>query len=146
MAVGEDPTMRHDETLWLPSDLCRANNGGRKWKYRAVVVRILGDWMEKCSTLGFPTWSSLIRPCPSCNATKTSMFEHLLGVSKDCMPWRKNEHDDYFDACKRCEIIVLVTRDVQKFISKHLVYDKKRKGWQRSLSFSGCARFEAEEG
>ena len=65
MANGEDPNSRHDDTAWLPSDGYRQGHAGRRWKFRAVVIRIMGDWMGKCITLGFPSWSSLIRPCRS---------------------------------------------------------------------------------
>ena len=74
---------------------------------KMALVRIKGDWAEHYGTLGFPNWTSGLRPCLFCTAATDSWFT-TDGLDSQRFPFHLNTHEDYETACATCEIVVLV--------------------------------------
>lgn len=50
------------------------------------------------------------------------------GISPALLPWRENGERDYFEACDRCEHLVVLSGDLHRAISKSLRCDKRQGG------------------
>jgi hypothetical protein len=92
------------------------------------LIWIKGDWAEYATTLGFPSWTSAVRPCFNCNCSLLDMFK-LRGIGPFNFPHRPNEDSDYFEACNRCEVEVIITSaEEHNRMCKILFYDKREQG------------------
>lgn len=125
------PLQRHDNKPWTPQDTDRAQRAGQPLAVRCILMFVKGDWAEYATTLGFPSWADTVRPCFACNAAPQTLQATL---KMDQRPWRQNAEEDYFVACDRCELVVVVP-DQTMFVSLRacMRYDK-RKGGVRGLS------------
>ena len=106
LAAGIFPAGRHDGQPWRASDEGRQGKAGEHIGFRCAVVFLKGDWSEYCHTMGFPMWNDTQRPCFECNASIERLYEipHWPPLG----PWRQNEENDYFEACSRCEIEIVL--------------------------------------
>ena len=112
MVRGEHPRTRHDQTPWTVGDGTRFGDAGRPLGWRAVVIFVKGDWSEYAHTLGLPTWSDQISPCPICFASPdelhTTMHLSVHGTSR-----AKKTLATYSAVAMACEVEVTVTRAKQ---------------------------------
>ena len=122
-------TGRHDGSGWMPEDVDRAAQGGEPMPCAVCMLRCNGDWMEAVTTLGFPSWKDGTHSCYSCNAVGPMMYE-LIGAGPLGLPCRCNEEQDYEEACRRCEIDVILSGTSHSLLCSHLKYDKKKDGSQ----------------
>ena len=127
LAAGVYPSSRHDGTAWQTTDSMREQLAGKAMQFKAAVVYILGDWAEFCERLGFPTWQSSLRPCFCCSASGQHLYQ-TSGVSVLGAPWHVNTDADFADACKKCEIMVYLSKETHKQVCDALFYDKRRDG------------------
>ena len=109
MKEGRHPSSRHDGLAW-GDDKARAAVAGTEFGFSAILLFLKGDWSEYVHTFGFPQWSDSVRPCYCCNAFPDTLYE-FEGASPLGLPFRPNEDGDYEEACRRCEIIVILSRD-----------------------------------
>jgi len=103
---------------------------GKKILARAIVLYIKGDWAEYAHTFGFPTWAAKWFPCIFCNCNKLNMLA-LQSVSMASLPWDEHEPSDYYEACRNCEVVVIVPdqRGIMD-IRKELEWDKRQNGFR----------------
>ena len=129
MVSGKSPVARHDGKDWKSSDRNRAGNAGGELGYRAVVVQVKADWAELASTFGFVPWSVLSHPCLLCTCTAENRFD-LRGISLvDFGEWTEADQNLYEQACRTCEVRVLIpSRAMHARIRALLVYDRRKKG------------------
>lgn len=127
LAAGTFPTSRHDGEPWRASDEARANRGGQPLGVQGCVIFLKGDWAEMTTTMGFPAWSSSMRPCFLCNATPARMYV-TEGINPGSLPWRSNASGEYSSACGRCEHWVVLTPDTHAKVARLLFYDKRKEG------------------
>ena len=126
-AAGSLPTERHDRRAWLASDSKRAGNGGALIP-KGACIYIKGDWMELATALGIPPWSDSMRPCFDCNCMRSTMFR-CQASSMEQLEWHVNNEEDYYDACDRCEIkVILQTKGQADHVEAFLRYDKRDHG------------------
>ena len=78
MCHGCWPSERHDGSAFPDNDPCgRADRGGQHFGWRAAVVLLKGDWSELHHTLGLPSWSDTISPCPWCFVDKAQFSARM---------------------------------------------------------------------
>ena len=94
---------------------------------KMALVHIKSDWAEHCGTLGFPNWTSGLRPCLSRTAATDSWFT-TDGLDSQRFPFHLNTHEDYETACATCEIVVLVDSAAHARILPLLAYDNRTSG------------------
>lgn len=135
LAAGEYPATRHDGEPFAPSsDVQRISTSGNKARVRGMLLFVKGDWAELGSTVGLPIWNDSMRPCYSCNVSLAGLST-VAGVSLLEVPWRPNKEEDYFDACTRCEIRVVITAANHVEVSALLMFDK-RDGGSKGLALT----------
>jgi len=128
------PARRHDGECWKEGDRSRADSAGKLLRARCCVVWLKGDWAEYQSTFGLPSWRDSMRPCFGCNCSPDRMHE-WLGSNSEALVWRSNHDDDYFTACSRCEIDIVVDAHHHGEILRRLQYDRRQAGSRgRALS------------
>ena len=128
MARGRWPAARHDGAAWRASDHMRAASGGNALGWVGVILFIKCDMMEFVTTFGFPSWKSLLSPCPLCFCTRSN-WNRAAGISPLSLPWAEKEWEDYCEACEACEVwVVCDTEDLHRTIKASLAYDKRRDG------------------
>ena len=93
-------------------------------KAKAVLSRAKGDWMGFCEQMGYPTWQSVGKPCPCCNAFGVQL-QLPCSCKLDNLPFRENEEIDYHNACLRCEVEHPISRQLHRKIGPLLYYCKK---------------------
>ena len=104
------PDRRHDMTAFNETDSKRAGMGVGAMYRGQVLLQRKADWPEVCERFGFPTWTSVMRPCFACLGAGWRLFS-TLGVTLNAPPCRPNTDDDYWDACARCELLVTSRRN-----------------------------------
>ena len=128
MASGTFPNSREDGLPWDEGvDDRRKDLAGKAMKLRACLLYVVGDWAEYCSTLGFPQWNSVMRPCLFCNSSRALLFR-TTGMTPTVFPHRLNRDADYVTAAARCEIRVSLTRSQHASLVPLLKFDKRRQG------------------
>ena len=100
-----------------------------------AVICLKGDWLEYCTTFGFPLWSDTRCPCFACHASKAEMF-HDAALSAVSLPWPEASHADYELACQNCEFVVVVSASDIAHISANLWYDKRAKRGNRGRTLT----------
>ena len=131
-AKGEYPASRHDGACL---DAARQAFVGFRLPFNAVFLFVKADWMEFCTTLAFPAWSSSTHPCPVCWATRETMYS-VRGLSALGCPCKPKTFDEYCAACSACEIEVALDERLWRRIRASLIYDtRKNNGRGRVL---GC--------
>ena len=132
MALREKrmPLGRSDREPWSELDcLWRAGVAGAELRARGMLLYIKGDWAEMSHTVGFPAWNSVKHCCLFCDCVKDTMLD-FHDVSLVDLPWNEHEYDAYEEACKPCEIDVIVaTREDLTDIRSSLHYDKRQHGF-----------------
>ena len=98
---------RHDGSNWRCNDQERASQGDESLGIKMALVHIKSDWAEHCGTLGFPSWTSGLRPCLFCTASTHSWFT-TDGLDSQRFLFHLNTHGDCKTACATCVIVVLV--------------------------------------
>ena len=101
------PLCRHDGSNWRCNDQQRASQGDESLGIKMALVHIKSDWAEHCGTLGFPNWTSGLRPCLFFTAPTDSWFT-TDGLDSQRFLFHLNPHGDYKTACATCVIVVLV--------------------------------------
>ena len=128
LARGRFPTERHDLKEFTDREPLRADLAGKRMRRRVAILYIKGDWAEYAHTLGLPSWSECIRPCWICNAYGDDMYE-CLGNGPTGLRWNLNDEQDYYDACDRCEHVILLTDGSRcTILAAGLRYDKRKNG------------------
>jgi hypothetical protein len=117
---GMHPTDRHDQSAWRASDHKRAALAGNAIP-KCACIYIKGDWCEYAGPIGFANWQDALRPCFECNCFGLDMY-CSAGNSIRSLRWRPNGEHDYDDACSACEVIVLVSTNVDLT----LIFDRLR--------------------
>ena len=118
---------RHDLKAWRPSDAWRMSKAGQSLAMLHACCFVCVDWAEVASTLGFPSWSSGMRPCFKCNGFGDLLYS-LAGHNLRSLSWRPNSDDDYEQACLRCEIPVTLDARLRDIICARLKYDRRQDG------------------
>ncbi len=108
---GVRPTRRWDDSDW-PDSSAYYHTQGTDLTSRYLLVQIKADWAEQCSSLGFPTWSSVHSPCFLCGCKKSTMYR-LNDVSLVDDGWGKKA-TTYDEECSRHEIRVLVSTEHER--------------------------------
>jgi len=135
LAKGVYPERRHDGSPFLETDTARRSRAGKRMSCKALLLYLKGDWAEYATTCGLPAWSDGLRPCFKCNSTKALLYI-CENLSEASLPWMSNGEDDWFVACDRCEIVVVVPNAVvHRTLVEHLSYDKRKQG-SRGLSLT----------
>ena len=125
MSDQEFPSRRHDGESWTSFDEHRAPLSGNRLGFVMFIMRIKGDWSEYGSTLGFPTWRDLLRPCFSCNVPPTLLYS-VEGCGPLTWPHRENDEEDYFTAVRRCELMVTLESALQHRRVVSLLFNDRR--------------------
>ena len=74
--TGRMPSVRHDDTPFQDDDMVRSSTADNACLL-FMVIFLKFDWMEICTTLGFPNWRDGLRPCFACNASVDSLYQFL---------------------------------------------------------------------
>ena len=127
MAEGTYPLQRHDGSAWTDDDAGRSALASSSLRCRSAVLYLKGDWSEYSATLGFPSWTSAIRPCFACNGSGEGLYA-IAGASPLGLPFRCNEEGEYEEACSRCELIAVLDRASHATIKSLLKYDRRQDG------------------
>ena len=128
MARGRWPAARHDGAAWRASDHMRAASGGNALGWVGAILFIKCDMMEFVTTFGFPSWMTVMNPCPLCKCTRLNMGE-IAGVSLRALPWELKLWQDYVNACQACETWIDITeKRTLREIRVALAYDKSKEG------------------
>ena len=127
LANGIRPFCRHDELPWGPDEAIIASRGGEALLFPWAMGRIKGDWAEYAGTFGFPNWRDALRPCFCCLATVWNMHVRSM-ISIGNLPWRINGESDYFEACDRCEIDLVLSRPDHALLVPLLKFDEMKNG------------------
>ncbi len=83
LALDRSPSMRHDDSAWLPSDRHRAKEGGRVIGVPAVLLEVRGDWKMMKDIFRFPAWNEKKGCCWLCEVGP----DGIRDCSSDA-PWR----------------------------------------------------------
>ena len=125
LARGEHP----DKGPFGPweSSGARAMRAGVSFGFKAACLYFKGDWMELAGSVGFPSWADGLRPCFDCNSHSHKMYDPQS--SMDVLSWLINADRDYYDACDRCEKLVVVRNagDAANIVSR-LRHDRRKQG------------------
>ena len=78
------------------------------YAYSTVVTKIKGDWSELTKSLGLMDWSSWCNACFLCHGVKEEMHTLYDAVSLEDLPWAPRTAADFFSACAKCEIKVVI--------------------------------------
>ena len=110
-AEGRRPMVRWDGSIW-PEGSVYSTLSGSELSARFLLVQIKADWMEFCSSLGFPSWSSVNAPCFLCGARKSQLFD-FRGVDLESDPWGP-KGNSYDNECSKSEIEVIVKSEADR--------------------------------
>ena len=129
-ARGVYAPSRHDDTPWNADESWRRAKAGTPLGHNYAGIYAKGDWSEYCSTLGFPTWGSGIKPCIFCSAFGDNMYDPT-GATPKCLPlgWTPTTDIAYFEACSRCEVVVVLDAAAHREVKLLLKYDRRASGW-----------------
>ena len=128
LALKRHPAVRHDNTPWKARfDDYRSEVAGQDLAMRACLLFYKGDWAEYCHTFGLAGWSTRTSPCPFCKTTADAM-KNVQGHSLLGSPAGDTSHDDYIQACRQCEVVVVLTQVHHAAIIKILMYDRRPHG------------------
>ena len=128
-AQARFPSARHDLKAWKPSDDARAARAGEAMVRPAILLRIKLDWVEICTSLGFPTWASQLRPCFACTGSGRDLSDPAHMSLLDSEAWDENTDADYEAACNRCEIwISIADAGTHAALVRKLHFDKRDDG------------------
>ena len=127
MASRIFPTHRHDCKPFHPDEADRAAIAGTRMQFRMCLLWVKGDWSEYVSTIGFPGWKDILRPCFCCNGCSQDLCAHL-GCSRLNLVWRVNGDDDYEVGCQRCEINIVIDRSTRDALVPLLRFDMRQHG------------------
>ena len=88
-----------------------------------------GRAAELSTTMGFPSWSSLVRPCFERNSSRDDLYE-MNDVGFEEWPGRRlNTEEDYDVVCSRAEIWVGITEEDHVALVNLLQWKNKRARW-----------------
>lgn len=125
LAAGVWPSSRHDGP-W-GADQRREAKSGTPLGFRGALLHLKGDWSEFSHRLGFADWSSKLYCCLFCQATRENRFK-LEGFSPLTSPWLPVSQREVNDACLKCEVWVLLTKEQHAEVRAALEFDKRRDG------------------
>jgi hypothetical protein len=126
-ADGSLGVARHDLLDWLESDSVRRGRENLLIGFRAALIWLKGDWMERVTTFGFPNFNDGLRPCAICNGCG-EVLQSVVGLGFDHQPWRPNGIRDYYDACCECEHNKMITQEHHAALVPLLAFDKRQHG------------------
>jgi hypothetical protein len=124
---GVFPSSRPGGSAWLESDSRRILLQGTQIGFRAACIWLKGDWMERITTMGFPSWRDGLRPCAECNGFG-EVLSSVDGLRYDQTPWRPNGMDDYYNAVADCEMPVSVSAAHHPYVVELLQFDRSQHG------------------
>ena len=97
-------------------------------KFRYIIMYIKGNWSEFYSAFGLPPWSDSLRPCYQCS-TSPDELHAISGITPaSCGGFQENSFLDYEYSCSRCEVNVLINRELYNRLKPILWYDKRDNG------------------
>ena len=128
LGMGAFPAACHDGTPFA-QDSARAALGGLAMACGVCAVQqVKGDWAEYSHSLGFPTWKHNEYPCLWCRADQDTLYL-MDGLQEDVLPWGDNDASAYDEACRRCEVYVIIaTEGLRDLVASQLYYDKRLYG------------------
>ena len=83
LAVGVNPSARHDNQPWLPSDSARRAKAGQALRISGALVEVRGDWLMMKEVFHMPGWKEVAGCCWLCTA-KPSDFRDASSTAS----WR----------------------------------------------------------
>ena len=110
--------MRHDFAPF-GADVRRSELAGVKFRLKMCLLFVKADWAELAHTFGFPTCGDGLRPCFLCNCYAATLYPPSHATLAT-LPWIDNIEEDYYAACARCEIHVVVGRSGHEQIRRLL--------------------------
>ena len=102
LATGLLPSKRSDGTDFWPQEEQRQKQAGQSGPL-GCLLQLRGDWAEFAHTLGFPSWSTKLAPCPFCQCVRDNMFSLLPQCSASNSPWHDKTFQSLTDHCVRAE-------------------------------------------
>ena len=127
LLTGKHPAARHDNSVWLASDVCRAAFSDKPMLRSGICIFLKGDWAEIVHTWGFPSWQANVAPCIYCHTARSAMFS-IRGFSAVGMPSPKKSLAEYLASCEAVEHRRYLTADQIRLVRSHLGYTE-RKGY-----------------
>ena len=130
LAAGAFPAGRHDgRPFTTEQDEGRTALAGLGLACGVCAVQqVKGDWAEYSHSLGFPTWKHNDYPCLWCRSDHDTLYL-MDGISEGTLPWQENDAAAYEEACRRCEIyVVIATEEQRASVAQELYYDKRTYG------------------
>ena len=83
--------------------------------------------------------------CPLCRANKED-FVILEGFSQDAFPYAEKTYDEVDEACRVCEIVLVLTAILHQQIRTRLGYDRTKKGYHGRYLMEGIPGTNLEIG
>lgn len=131
MCEGRYPLLRHDGTAFdAEDDGGRASLRGLEFGWKAVILMIKADWAEFSGTLGFPSATASLSPCPFCFCSADSLWD-TTGYSRHGMPSGAKHFGHYLAACQACEFLVQVRDQAALDRIKAALFFDRRPGGNR---------------
>ena len=116
---GRRPKHRHDELV---------PDWGEESGILGAFIFLKADLQEFGTSFGLPGVQSNYHMCPICDCSKFEIL-NVAGYSPVSSPHKLMDHDDYEEACQRCEhkVTITLTRDLS-LLKATLDYDKRPDG------------------
>jgi hypothetical protein len=125
MLKGVYPHTRHDGGPLTAADAGLADKIGLYLGFVAAALFIKADWAEWSHTLGLPSWSEILSPCPLCFATSHEL-DQCEGYSSAGMPKEEKTLVHYEVACAECEVVTVLDVAAITMIKPKLTYEKRQ--------------------
>ena len=97
--------------------------------FAGLCLLVKGDWQELVSRWGFPAWNDNLSPCIWCLCPKLHFFL-TRGFSPMSMPYPEKTQQQYEDACRACEVDLVLTPAQIRTVRPALAFfsDNKARG------------------
>lgn len=141
LASGKRTLQRYNgETVSLNSNHILAQcirKWGNELGFNAVLIYVMGDWMDAAKTHGLPAVMASYNFCPFCRCEKQTMISMSGECSLCGWPWFDVHADAYEEFCQSCEIKVSLTNENDRhelMSTGKLKYIKGNTGKGRTIS------------
>ena len=109
------------------------------------MVLVLVALLCRLRGLGGARFSHNYHSCPLCRANKED-FVILEGFSLDSFPYAHKTYDELHEACRVCEIVIVLTANLHQQIRSRLGYDRLKKGYRGRYLMQGIPGTRLELG